>query len=326
MVSERVSKFKDKTGVEHIEDVSYEGMPTDEELRTLRRVPDRIPLKVYSLATVELLERMTYYGTAHVFVNFIQQDNPGTTTGKAVDPSAHNAQPGALGMGQHASTGITTFNMFWNYVIPLFGAFIADTYIGRFKMIFYSVFIAIAGHAIITGSATPAMIAQPKYTLAILIVGIIIIGISTGGYKPNVMPLIAEQLPRERMEVVVRNGERVLVDPAVTTARVYTWFWMMLGAGALTGNVATVYAERYVGFYLSFLFPTVFYCFAISNSNSLLLKVTLSTPGTRRQRSWAGSKAATPWIQWTIPLKPCSYIQPYARRYILGECKTNPDP
>ncbi|MBE7179650.1 MAG: hypothetical protein INR71_00290 [Terriglobus roseus] len=43
-----------------------EDMPTEEELRTLRRVPDHIPIKVYTIAFVELVERLSYYGTTQV--------------------------------------------------------------------------------------------------------------------------------------------------------------------------------------------------------------------------------------------------------------------
>ena len=70
--------------------------PTDEELHSLRRVSDKIPLKAFTIAFVELVERLSYYGTVQVFTNFIQQPNPGTATGKALDPSAPDAQPGAL--------------------------------------------------------------------------------------------------------------------------------------------------------------------------------------------------------------------------------------
>ena len=50
--------------------------------------------------------------------NFLQQPLPeGSTTG-----SSHAGQTsGALGMGQRASTGLTTFNQFWSYTMPLFG-------------------------------------------------------------------------------------------------------------------------------------------------------------------------------------------------------------
>jgi len=40
--------------------------PTEEELVTLRRVPDKIPFKVYTVAFVELCERFSYYGTTVV--------------------------------------------------------------------------------------------------------------------------------------------------------------------------------------------------------------------------------------------------------------------
>jgi POT family proton-dependent oligopeptide transporter len=98
-------------------DIEDENLPTDEELQTLRRVADYIPAKAYTIAFIELTERLSYYGTVQVFVNFIQQANPGTATGKALDPSSANAQPGALGLGQQASTGLTTFNQFWVYVM-----------------------------------------------------------------------------------------------------------------------------------------------------------------------------------------------------------------
>ncbi len=81
--------------------------PTEEELHTLRRVPDKIPWKIYTIAYVEMVERLSYYGCVNIFVNFIQQPRP-TPTGAALHPNSDQAQPGALGLGQQASTGLTT--------------------------------------------------------------------------------------------------------------------------------------------------------------------------------------------------------------------------
>lgn len=81
--------------------------PTEEEMQTLRRVPDKIPLRVYTIAYVEMVERLSYYGCTNIFVNFIQQPRP-TPTGAALNPNSAQAQPGALGLGQQASTGLTT--------------------------------------------------------------------------------------------------------------------------------------------------------------------------------------------------------------------------
>ncbi|RKK98728.1 hypothetical protein BFJ68_g13497 [Fusarium oxysporum] len=191
--------------------------PTAEELDTLRRVPNKIPMKLFSIAFIELCERFSYYGCTVVFTNFIQQKLPeGSTTG--ADPE----QPGALGMGQRASTGITTFNQFWQYFMPLLGAYIADQYWGRYKTISWALGIDIIGHIILIMSAIPPVIGNQGGALGAMIIAIIVIGFGTGGFKPNVNPLIVEQLGEQYMHVkTLKSGERVIVDPAVTIERVY---------------------------------------------------------------------------------------------------------
>lgn len=85
--------------------VSEFEIPTEHELATLRRVSGKIPWAAYTVAFVEFCERFSYYGTTAVFVNFIQQPlPPGSNTGAGKD----DFQSGALGMGQRASTGLTT--------------------------------------------------------------------------------------------------------------------------------------------------------------------------------------------------------------------------
>ena len=47
-------------------------MPTEEELHTLRRVSDKIPWQVYTIAFVELCERFSFYGTTVVCKSTVQ--------------------------------------------------------------------------------------------------------------------------------------------------------------------------------------------------------------------------------------------------------------
>jgi POT family proton-dependent oligopeptide transporter len=96
-------------------------------------------------------------------------------------------------MGQRASTGIGTFNQFWVYLMPLFGAYVADKYLGRYKTICYALAIAIIGHIILVVSAVPPVIIHSKNSLATFIIGLIIMGVGTGSFKSNISPLIAEQ-------------------------------------------------------------------------------------------------------------------------------------
>lgn len=235
--------------------------PTEEELATLRRVPARIPWKIFTIAFVELVERMSYYGTVAVYSNFIAK--PLTTpTGASSDPGGEES-PGALNMGKQVAFSLTTFNAFWVYVCPLFGAWIADTYLGRFKTILYSVLVAEIGHLILVASAAPSVIKNSNTSLGVFILGLIIMGLGTGTFKPNIAPLIAEQVPQEKMRVETRGTERVIVDPAVTVTRIYNWFYFFINIGALVGQISMVYAERYVGFWLAYLIPTVMFIVAL---------------------------------------------------------------
>ena len=195
--------------------------------------------------------------------NFIQRAIPdGSTTGAVPDATNNpDTSPGVLAMGQRAAAGITTFNQFWVYLIPLFGAYVADSYLGRYNTILISIAVALVGHIILTASAAPQVITNTNGSLAAFLLGLIIMGVGTGGFKPNISPLVAEQLPHETMRVATtKKGERVIVDPAATSARVYMYFYLFINIGSLVGQIGMSYAERYVGFWLAYLLPTLTFC------------------------------------------------------------------
>ncbi|RKL43532.1 putative peptide transporter ptr2 [Fusarium proliferatum] len=255
--------------------------PTAEELGTLRRVPNKIPMKLFSIAFVELCERFSYYGCTVVFTNFIQHKLPdGSTTG--ADPK----QPGALDMGQRASTGITTFNQFWQYFMPLLGAYIADQYWGRYKTISWALGIDIIGHIILIMSAIPPVISNQGGALGAMIIAIIVIGFGTGGFKPNVNPLIVEQLGEQYMHVkTLKSGERVIVDPAVTIERM-------------------VFAEKEIGFWLSYTLPTFMLC--------LCPLVMWLNRNKYERRPPGGSVLGQALKTWFLAQKGCWSINPVA--------------
>lgn len=229
--------------------------PTEEERLTLRRVSDAIPWNAYLIAFVELAERFSFYGCSVVFTNFIQQPLPdGSHTGAGFA----TGQSGALGLLQQASTGLTTFYMFWCYITPLFGAYIADTYLGRFNTICIAVAIALLGHIILIISAVPGVIEHSKSSTAAFIIALIVTGIGTGLFKANISPLVAEQYKRKKLFIKVEtSGERVVVDPALTVSRVYMYFYLFINIGALVGQIGMTYSEKYVGFWLAYTLPTI---------------------------------------------------------------------
>lgn len=98
----------------------YEDTPTEEELRTLRRVSGKLKWAVWTIAFAELCERFSYYGSSILYTNFVQRPLPeGSTTGASEGTSSRI--PGALGQGQKAAQGIVLFNQFFAYVMPLLG-------------------------------------------------------------------------------------------------------------------------------------------------------------------------------------------------------------
>ncbi|KAK3641310.1 hypothetical protein LTR56_011338 [Elasticomyces elasticus] len=240
--------------------------PTQEELRTLRRVGGKIPWQSFTITFIEFAERFSYYGTTALFVNFLQQPRPyNSRTGAIVETQAcYDAigqescvQPGGLGQGQQASTGLTTFNQFWAYLMPLLGGYIADTYLGRYNTIQFAIVFAIVGHVILIVSSTPTVMDNPQGALGCFAVGLILMGLGTGGFKSNISPLLAEQISQTRPIVItLKSGERVIKDPQVTISRVFLYFYMMVNVGSLVGGIGMVYAERYVGFWLAYSLPT----------------------------------------------------------------------
>lgn len=138
-------------------------------------------------------------------------------------------------MGQQTATGLGTFFTFWCYITPLFGAWIADTYLGRYKTIMFSIALAVLGHVILTAGAAPSVLAHSNGALAAFLIAIIIFGMGTGGFKPNISPLIAEQIPIEKLRVSTNaKGAKVIIDPSVTSARIYNWFYLFINIGALS--------------------------------------------------------------------------------------------
>ncbi|KAJ4301371.1 hypothetical protein N0V90_003463 [Kalmusia sp. IMI 367209] len=222
--------------------------PTAEELVTLPRVSGKIPWITFTVAFVELCERFGYYGCSVVC-------HP---TGK--DP-ASEGQPGALGMGQRASTGIVLFNQFWSYTTPIIGAIIADEYLGRFNTIFIAIAFSIVGHILLIVSALPTVLASGK-AIAPFILGVIILGFGTGAFKANISPLIAEQYKQTKPRVIKdpKTGERVISDPNITLSRIFLYFYMFINIGSLTGQISMVYVEKYIGFWCSYLLPTILFC------------------------------------------------------------------
>ncbi|TGO10863.1 hypothetical protein BTUL_0123g00040 [Botrytis tulipae] len=214
--------------------------PTDDEKQTLRRIGDSLPMSAWLVAIVELCERFSYYGCVGLFQNYVQR------------PLDGSLGRGALGLGHQTATALTVFFSMWCYFTPIFGAIVADQYLGRFKAICYFAVVYMVGLLVLVLTSLPVSL-QNGAGLGGYIAAILIIGVGTGGIKSNVSPLIADQYTRKRMAIkVLETGERVIIDPTVTIQRIYLIFYWCINIGSLS-LLATPYMERDVGFWSAYL-------------------------------------------------------------------------
>jgi POT family proton-dependent oligopeptide transporter len=227
-------------------------IPTPEEMATLPRTADRLPAAAWLVVLAEFCERLAYYGISSPMQNYCQFP---------YDPSSD--QPGALGLGQSSATAINLTFQFLCYFTPLLGAVVADQYLGKFKTILVFAVIYLIGLIVLVSTSIPPSILAGA-ALPGLIIAIVIISVGTGGIKSNVSPLVAEQYPHKVPFVVTdKTGKKVIKDPGVTIQSIFNWFYLAINCGSLVGVFAATYSEKYVGFWLAYLIPSLFFVLVI---------------------------------------------------------------
>ncbi|EAW08564.1 putative POT peptide transporter [Aspergillus clavatus NRRL 1] len=217
---------------------------------TLRRVCDDISLDIFLVAVAELAERFTYRSITAPMQNYIQNGRD--------DPLHH----GALGMGQKVATGISYFFVGWCYLAPIFGAIVADSYLGRFKTIFLGTGLSMCGVLILFITSLPTSLDHGG-GLPGLMLALILIGLGCGGIKSNVGPLIAEQYSMRSQRIkTLDSGERVIVDPNVTVQTIYARYYWITNVGALS-IIPASWLELKVDFWAAFMLPFALWLLAV---------------------------------------------------------------
>eukprot|EP00959_Pyramimonas_sp_CCMP1952_P214158 4480849-Pyramimonas_sp.AAC.1 len=176
----------------------------------------------------EFCERLAYYGLATNLVVYFQKF-AGTNASGAV-----------------AEVGLWSGSC---YVTPLLGAWLADSYFGRYKTIFGFTMIYFVG--LVALSLHPILLAPEEYqepTPAanwLLYGSLYTIALGTGGIKPNVSAFGADQFdvshPRDRAE---KNS-------------FFNWFYFAINVGSLLASVVVVYIQENVSWSVGFAIPAV---------------------------------------------------------------------
>ncbi|KAE8150552.1 PTR2-domain-containing protein [Aspergillus avenaceus] len=216
--------------------------PSDEELESLRHVPDGIPLAAWLVMLFAGAERFTYTGFTAPLQNYIQ------------NPRSDSSLPGALGQGQAIATALNCFLNVFSYVSPIGAAAVADGYLGPFLTITYSAVIYIIGLIILFVTSIPS-VSEDGAGLGGLIASLVLIGLGIGGIKSSVIPLMVDQLTAVKTRVkTLPNGDKVVVDRDITVRRIYSIYYWVINLGGLVGMLTTL-LEKKRGFWAAFLLP-----------------------------------------------------------------------
>lgn len=243
------SKIEPESSSDGLEVELYDDQPTEEELRTLQHVGGRIPFRCWLIAVVELAERFSYYGLSAPFQNYMQN-------------SSSNTPPGFLDLKSQGATGLSYFFQFWCYVTPVFGGWLADTYLGKYVTICWGTGIYVIGILILFLTSIPSITTQ-NAAVGGFITSIILIGIATGLIKANLSVLIADQFPKRGAKVITKkNRTKVVEDPNITIQNVFMFFYLMINIGSLS-VIATTELELHVGFWAAYLLPFCFFWIAV---------------------------------------------------------------
>lgn len=92
------------------------------------------------------------------------------------------------------------------------------------------------------------------------------------------------------------------MDPTITISRIYLYFYMMINVGSLVGQICMVFAEKYVGFWLSYTLPTLMFCICPMVLFACRKKYNRTPP--------SGSVLAKALHLWTLAMKGRWSINP----------------
>jgi peptide/histidine transporter 3/4 len=186
------------------------------------------------IIVTEFCERLAYYGFAGSLVLFFQDDLKMTNAQADIQFSIW---AGAC------------------YVTPLLGGYVADKYLGRYRAILVFSIIYVIGLIIIVLGANPESISQ-----AAIFLGMYIVALGTGGIKPNVSTLGADQFD-DSDPVQAKEKESF-----------FNWFYFSINLGALISYSLVAYVCQYGlpflggqkwGFFVGWWIPTIFMALAI---------------------------------------------------------------
>ena len=186
-------------------------------------VPKGIPYIIGN----EAAERFSFYGMKGILVVFMTQFlflMPGAAGG---DPMAR-------------ATAVENYHLFTTavYFTPIFGALIADIFLGKYLTIMSLSMVYCAGHGVLALMGVNASL-DPFQTLWI---GLILISLGSGGIKPCVSAHVGDQFG-------IKNSYLL--------TKAFGWFYFSINTGAFLSTLLTPWLLEWYGPHFAFGVPGI---------------------------------------------------------------------
>lgn len=152
------------------------------------------------------------------------------------------------------------------FSFPLIGSIIADSWLGKFKTIFYFSLVYVSGSILVTLASIPRLSLPNMVTVA----GLFVIAIGTGGIKTSAMPFGAEQfvLPQQQEQL----------------AAFYSMFYFFTTFGGLLSTAVTPLLRRHLVCFgkescypAAFGVPAVFMLMSVGKECATVFKLSPTT-------------------------------------------------
>ncbi|XVF82272.1 hypothetical protein PTKIN_Ptkin16aG0032700 [Pterospermum kingtungense] len=166
---------------------------------------------------VEMAERFAFYGLAGNLITYLTNN-----------------------FGQPLATAVKNVNT-WvgvSSIFPLLGAFIADSYLGRFKTILASSLIYFLGMVLLSLSVSVVPMHSRK---AVFFTALYVLAIGEGGHKPCVQTFAADQFDENSPEEKAAKSS------------FFNWWYLGIVTGASVAIVVVIYLQDNVSWTVGFV-------------------------------------------------------------------------
>lgn len=125
--------------------------------------------------------------------------------------------------------------------MSIFGGWLSDSYLGKFKTIIFMSFIYVLGSSSLAVSAVPGLMGTPPNPL-LTFFALILIGVGTGGIKPNISSFVGDQFEPTSTEAITG---------------VFAVFYFLINAGSLISTTVTPIIKAQSNYAYAFGLPAI---------------------------------------------------------------------